>query len=68
MGFVDIILLALIGVAFVAVIFRIRRKGTCGDCASAGSCSGHCGSGRKKSCPAMQGVDAVEEKLSRGIK
>ncbi|MDY4041453.1 MAG: hypothetical protein SOY67_05060 [Collinsella sp.] len=60
----DLIILALIAVAFVAVCVRVRRKGSCGDCASAGSCS----SSHKKSCPAMKGVDQVERELSRGVR
>ena len=34
---VDLIIIALLAVAFVAVCLRVRRKGSCGDCASAGT-------------------------------
>ncbi|WP_270240481.1 hypothetical protein [Collinsella tanakaei] len=65
---VDIILLVVIGAAFVAVLMRIKRKGTCGDCSSSGSCSGRCSSKQKSCCAATKGVDAVERELSRGVK
>lgn len=65
---IDIVLLVVIGAAFVAVLVRVKRKGTCGDCSSSGSCSGHCGSKQKGCCPAAKGVDAVERELSRGVK
>ena len=65
---IDIILLVAIGAAFVAVLVRAKRKGTCGDCSSSGSCSGHCSSKQKSCCPAVKGVDAVEKELSRGVK
>ena len=65
---IDIILLVAIGAAFVAVLMRIKRKGTCGDCSSSGSCSGHCSSKQKSCCAAAKGVDAVERELSRGVK
>lgn len=65
---IDIILLVAIGAAFVAVLMRIKRKGTCGDCSSSGSCSGRCSSKQKSCCPAVKGVDAVEKELSRGVK
>ena len=61
---IDIILLVAIGAAFVAVLMRIKRKGTCGDCSSSGRCS----SKQKSCCPAVKGVDAVEKELSRGVK
>ena len=64
----DIIVLALVAVAFVAVCVRVRRKGSCADCASAGVCTGHCSSSTKKSCPAMKGVDAVARDLGEGVK
>ena len=64
---IDFIILAAIGVAFVAVCVRIKRKGSCAACAQGGTCSGHCGSS-SDSCPACQGVDRVAERLSRGIK
>ena len=61
---IDILLLVAIGAAFVAVLMRLKRKGTCGDCSSSGSCSGHCGSKQKSCCPAVKGVDAVEGALA----
>lgn len=64
----DIIVLALVAVAFVAVCVRVRRKGSCADCASAGVCTGHCSSSAKKSCPAMKGVDAVAQELEQSVK
>lgn len=64
----DIIVLALVAVAFVAVCVRVRRKGSCADCASAGVCTGHCSSSIKKSCPAMKGVDAVAQELEQSVK
>ncbi len=48
--------------------FMRRKKGTCGDCAQAGSCGGACAgcsTRRGASCPACEGVDRVAEKLSR---
>lgn len=64
----DIVVLALIAVAFVAVCVRVWRKGSCADCASAGVCTGHCSSNTKKHCPAMKGVDAVAHDLEQGVK
>lgn len=64
----DIIVLALVAVAFVAVCVRVRRKGPCADCASAGVCTGQCSSSTKKSCPAMKGVDAVAQELEQSVK
>ncbi len=63
MGVADIIILALVAAAFIAVCVRVRRKGTCADCSSAGSCSS-CG---QKSCPACKGVDKVADDLGRGV-
>ena len=37
---IDIVVLAIIGIAFVAVCVRIYRKGTCADCAQGGACTG----------------------------
>lgn len=69
MNLIDIVLLALIAVAFIAVCVRTYRKGSCADCAAGGTCSGSCSSrGKKKGCPALKGVDAVAEELSRGVK
>ena len=56
---IDIVLLVLIGAAFVAVLVRAKRKGACGDCSSSGSCSGHCSSKQKSCCPAVKSVFAV---------
>lgn len=64
----DIVILALIAVAFAAVCVRIKRRGTCADCAEGGTCSGHCSASQKKSCPACKGVDAVAEELGRGVR
>lgn len=77
---IDIIVLLLIAVAFVAVCVRMHRKGSCADCAQGGYCTGHCSSGKKKghlgpkkstgpaTCAALKGVDRVAEELSRGVK
>ena len=65
---IDIIVLALIAIAFVAVCVRTYRKGSCADCAQGGVCTGHCGGKRKKTCAALKGVDRVEAELSRGVK
>lgn len=64
----DIVVLALIAVAFVAVCVRVWRKGSCADCSSAVACTGHCSSSTKKRCPAMKGVDAVARELEQGVK
>ena len=53
---IDIVVLAAIGIAFVAVCVRIYRKGTC---------TGHCSN--KKTCAALKGVDKIAEDLGRGI-
>ncbi|MBM6754938.1 hypothetical protein H6A18_00070 [Collinsella tanakaei] len=68
MGPIDFIILAIIAVAFVAVCIRIKRRGSCADCGSVGSCSGHCSASQKKSCPACKGVDRVASELGRGVK
>ena len=52
---IDVVVLAVIGIAFVAVCVRIYRKGTCADCAQGGVCTGHCSN--KKTCAALKGVD-----------
>ena len=65
---IDIIVLALIAVAFVAVCVRVYRKGTCADCVQGGACTGHCGSARRKTCAALKGVDEVERELGSGVK
>ena len=49
---IDIVVLAVIGIAFVAVCVRIYRKGTCADCAQGGVCTGHCSN--KKTCAALE--------------
>ncbi len=68
MSLADILILAFVAVAFVAVCVRIRRKGACADCAEGGACTGHCSSARRRSCPAVKGVDAVADELGRGVK
>ena len=80
MAAIDIIVLVLIGIAFVAVCVRMYRKGSCADCAQGGYCTGHCSSGKKKglfgrkktaapaTCAALKGVDQVAAELSRGVK
>ena len=70
---IDIIVLIVIGIAFVAVCVRMYRKGSCADCVQGGSCGGHCssGRGRKKNgatCAALKGVDRVASELGRGVK
>ena len=67
MGIADFIILGLVAVAFVAVIVRVRRKGTCADCMQGDSCPS-CGKGRRGSCPALKGVDKVAKELGRNIK
>lgn len=74
MSTIDFLIIALVLAAFVAVILRVRKKGTCGDCAQAGACGGACGGAcagcstrREASCPACEGVDRVAEKLSRNV-
>ena len=68
MSLIDIVILAVIAVAFVAVCIRIKRKGSCADCAQGGTCGGHCSSAQNNRCPACMGVDKVVEDLSRGVK
>ncbi len=48
---IDIVILLLVAIAFVAVCVRIYRKGTCADCAQGGVCTGHCSN--KKTCAAV---------------
>lgn len=67
---IDIILLAVIGAAFIAVVLRIRHKGTCGDCGSTGSCSGSCSgcsASRRGGCPAAEGADEIADRLGCGL-
>ncbi len=64
----DVVVLALVAVAFVTVCVRVWRKGSCADCSAAGTCTGHCGPSTKKRCPAMKGVDAVAHDLEQGVK
>lgn len=68
MSLIDIVILAVIAAAFVAVCIRVKRKGSCADCAQGGTCGGHCSGAQKKSCPACKGVDKVAEDLGRGVK
>ena len=63
---IDIVILLLVAIAFVAVCVRIYRKGTCADCAQDGVCTGHCSN--KKMCAALKDVDKIAEDLGRGIK
>ena len=49
---IDIVILLLIAIAFVAVCVRIYRKGTCADCAQGGVCTGHCSN--KKTCATLK--------------
>ncbi len=65
---IDIVILVVIAVAFVAVCVRVKRKGSCADCAQGGTCSGHCSPRQQKSCPACKGIDKVTEELGRGVK
>ncbi len=79
---VDIVILLLVGVAFAAVVLRMRKKGVCGSCANAGSCAhagscagagmhtgacAGCDSSKRMKCPACEGVERTAEKLSRNI-
>ena len=63
---IEIVVLLVVAVAFVAVCVRMWRKGSCADCAQGGACTGHCG--KEKSCTAVKGVDEVAAKLGRGVK
>ena len=63
---IDIVILLLVAIAFVAVCVRIYRKGMCADCAQGGVCTGHCSN--KKTCAAFKDVDKIAEDLGRGIK
>lgn len=64
MSLLDVIILAAIAAAFIAVCVRVRKKGTCADCIEGGSCShAHAGG-----CPAVKGVDRVAEELGRGVR
>lgn len=71
---IDIIVLIVIGIAFVAVCVRMYRKGSCADCVQGGSCGGHCQSGKHgrkngaATCAALKGVDEVAAELGRGVK
>lgn len=71
---IDIIVLIVIGIAFVAVCVRMYRKGSCADCIQGGSCGGHCQGGKRKhkggaaTCAALKGVDKVAAELGRGVK
>lgn len=79
---VDIVILLLVGVAFAAVVLRMRKNGVCGSCANAGSCAhagscagagmhtgacAGCDSSKRMKCPACEGVERTAEKLSRNI-
>lgn len=62
---IDIVVLAVIGIAFVAVCVRIYRKRHLRRLRSGGVCTGHCSN--KKTCAALKGVDKIAEDLGRGI-
>ena len=64
---IEIAVLAIIAVAFIAVCVRMWRHGSCADCAQGGCCTGHCGS-KKKTCAAVKGVDRVVSELERDVK
>lgn len=69
MSVVDVVILIVIAALFAAAVWRIRKKGSCGDCCGSngsGSCSS-CSSDAKASCPASAGVDACVEHLSAGV-
>lgn len=68
MSLIDIVILVVIAASFAAVCVRVKRKGSCADCAQGASCSGTCSSAQKKSCPACKGIDRVAEDLGRGVK
>lgn len=68
MSLVDIVILVVIAVAFAAVCIRIKRKGSCADCAQGASCSGNCSSAQRRNCPACKGIDRVTEELGRGVR
>ena len=61
MGLADIIILALVAAAFVAVVLRVRKKGVCADCSEAGSCA------HKGSCMAHLDPEEVEKRLGKGL-
>lgn len=65
---IDIAILLIVAVAFIAVCVRIKRRGTCADCAEGASCSDHCSASCGDSCPACKGVDEVAARLGRGVK
>lgn len=64
---IDIVILALVIAAVAAVLIRTKRKGPCADCAQGGACSGNCSHAKKGECAAVAGVDAIAEKLGRGV-
>lgn len=65
---IDIAILLIVAVAFIAVCVRIKRRGTCADCSEGASCSGHCSASCGDSCPACKGVDEVAARLGRGVR
>lgn len=65
---IDIAILLIVAVAFIAVCVRIKRRGTCVDCSEGASCSGHCSASCGDSCSACKGVDEVAERLGRGVR
>ena len=70
MGPIDIVILLAVAAAFAAVVMRVRKKGTCGDRGSSGSCAGSCAgcaTPSRAGCPACEGVDRVAERLGRDL-
>ena len=65
---IDIAILLIVAVAFIAVCVRIKRRGTCADCSEGAACSGHCSAACGDSCPACKGVDEVAARLGRGVR
>ncbi len=63
---IDIVVLAVIGIAFVAVCVRIYRKGHLRRLRSGWRLHGALL--QQKTCAALKGVDKIAEDLGRGIK
>ena len=61
MGLADIVILALIAAAFIAVVLRARKKGVCADCSEAGSCA------HKGSCAAHMDPEEIARRLGKGL-
>lgn len=58
---VDIVILALIAAALIAVVMRVRRKGVCADCSEAGTCA------HKGACMAHVDPKEIEKRLGKGL-